>query len=371
MKAILALEDGRIFEGRSFGAEGEMAGEVVFNTSMTGYEEILTDPSYYRQIVTMTSPMIGNYGINVEDHESAKPWVSGLIVRENSRIVSNWRAKKSLADFLKEYHVVGIEGVDTRALTKHIRSAGAMKGVVSTIDSDYGRLVEKARHSAGLIGRDLVKEVAPQGGYGWNSNGKYTVAVMDCGVKHNILRELQALNCRVTVLPAGVSYQEIMQLRPDGILLSNGPGDPSAVPYVVEMVQKIMFEQPDLPMMGICLGHQILALALGGRTYKLKFGHRGGNQPVKDLKTGRVAITSQNHGFCVDMSSLNDQEVEVTHVNLNDQTVEGIKHRQHPLFSVQYHPEAAPGPFDAKYLFRNFIEMIRNYKGERNYAETK
>ncbi len=371
MKATLALEDGRIFEGKSFGASGEKTGEVVFNTSMTGYQEILTDPSYCGQIMTMTYPMIGNYGINQEDSESGKSWVSGMIVRENSPIVSNWRAKQSLSDFLKEHQVIGIEGIDTRSLTKHIRSAGAMKGSISTIDLDHDRLVEKARLSKGLIGRDLVKEVVSENEYNWNINGQHRIGVIDCGVKYNILRELESLGCRLTIVPASASHEQITALNLDGVLLSNGPGDPKGVPYLISTVRKLISENPDLPIMGICLGHQILALALGGRTYKLKFGHRGGNQPVKDLRTGKVDITSQNHGFCVDMSSLNDEEIEVTHINLNDQTVEGMRHRKHPIFSVQYHPEASPGPFDAKYLFRDFIEMIKNYKGGKDHASKK
>jgi carbamoyl-phosphate synthase small subunit len=363
MKAIIALEDGSIFEGSAFGATGETTGEVVFNTSMTGYQEILTDPSYRGQIVTMTCPLIGNYGVNEEDSESAKPQVQGFIVKENSPIISNWRAQKSLDAFLKEHHIPGIEGVDTRALTRHIRRAGAMKGILSTEDPDKDRLIEKAQRSLGLLGRDLVREVTCPNSYNWSESGKYHVVVMDFGVKHNILRLLTEAHCQVTVVPATTSAESIWEMQPDGILLSNGPGDPAGVPYVVQTVQKLMNHPPltthPFAIMGICLGHQILGLALGGKTYKLKFGHRGGNQPVKEISTGKVSITSQNHGFCVDMESLKDKAVEVTHINLNDHTVEGMRHKSAPIFSVQYHPEAAPGPHDAKELFAKFIALMQ------------
>ncbi len=362
MKAVIALEDGRIFTGRAFGATGERTGEVVFNTSMMGYEEILTDPSYHGQIVTMTYPLIGNYGVNEENFESVKPQVEGFIVKECSRIFSNRRAQKSLDAFLKENNIPGIEGVDTRALTRHIRCAGAMKGVISTEDPDQDSLIEKARTAPGLVGRDLVKEVTCRQVYEWNNNGKYRVLVIDCGVKHNILRELTNAGCQVTVAPASVKLAEILKINPDGLLLSNGPGDPEGVPYVTETVKRVISQLPDLPVMGICLGHQILGLALGGKTYKLKFGHRGGNQPVKDLSTGKVSITSQNHGFCLDIRSLKDKEVEATHINLNDHTLEGIKDKKHPIFSIQYHPEASPGPHDAKYLFAEFIELMKKNK---------
>lgn len=375
MRAMIALEDGRIFAGRAFGARGEKAGEVVFNTSMMGYQEILTDPSYCGQIVIMTYPLIGNYGVNEEDFESAKPQVEGFIVREYSRSFSNWRAQKSLAEFLKENNILGVEGVDTRALTRHIRCAGAMKGIISTEDLDGESLVKKAKASPGLVGRDLVKEVTCGQTYVWpqltvNSEQltekQFKVVVIDCGVKFNILRILEKQGCQVTVVPAKTSAEEILEMRPDGLLLSNGPGDPAGVPYVIETVKELIYHLSSiiyhLPIMGICLGHQILGLALGGVTYKLKFGHRGGNQPVKDLSTGKVSITSQNHGFCVDLRSLKDKEVEVTHINLNDRTLEGMRHKKYPLFSIQYHPEASPGPHDANYLFREFIELMKKNK---------
>jgi carbamoyl-phosphate synthase small subunit len=382
MSALVALEDGTIFEGISFGAEGEAFGEVVFNTSMSGYQEILTDPSYKGQIVTMTYPLIGNYGVNEQDVESWKPHVEGFVVREYSPTYSNWRATGSLADYLKKHGLVAIEGVDTRALTKHIRQAGAMKAVISTKDLDPKNLVEKARSSPGLIGRDFVKEVTCSEPYRWEdlrhrlgddqftlaslelrtkaNAPPYRVVALDCGVKYNILRLLSAVGCDVTVLPAHASPDEILALHSEGIFLSNGPGDPEGVPYVVETVRTLL---PRKPIFGICLGHQILGLAMEGRTFKLKFGHRGGNQPVKDLNTGKVDITAQNHGFCVDMETLDPEEVELTHVNLNDQTLEGMRHRKLPIFSVQYHPEASPGPHDASYLFQSFVDMMEAKRG--------
>jgi carbamoyl-phosphate synthase small subunit len=383
MRAMVALEDGTVFEGTSFGAQGEAFGEVVFNTSMSGYQEILTDPSYKGQIVTMTYPLIGNYGVNDQDVESWKPHVEGFVVREYSPSYSNWRATGSLGDYLKKNGIVGIEGIDTRALTKHIRQAGAMKAVISTEDLDPQSLVQKAMASLGLVGRDLVKEVTCAEPYRWKDLQRrpgheqwtptslseprakpdapaYHVVALDCGVKYNILRLLGAAGCDVTVLPAHASAEEVLALNPEGIFLSNGPGDPEGVPYVAETVRKLLTEKP---IFGICLGHQILGLALEGRTFKLKFGHRGGNQPVKDLKTGKVDITAQNHGFCVDMETLNPDEVELTHINLNDQTLEGMRHRKLPIFSVQYHPEASPGPHDASYIFRSFVEMMEANRG--------
>ncbi len=370
-KAILALEDGVEFEGWSFGFSGEKTGEVVFNTSMTGYQEILTDPSYKGQIVIMTYPLIGNYGINQQDIESQDPKVEGFIVKENSPIFSNWRGVHSLSDYLIRHHIMGVEGMDTRAITKHIRLAGAMKAVLSTDDLDRNRLIEKAKASPGLIGRDLVKEVTCRSPFSWKdsndpqfsnhhfsppiSHAQLKVVALDYGIKYNILRSLCDWNCEVTVLPASSSPESILSFQPDGILLSNGPGDPEGVPYAIETIRQLIGKKP---IFGICLGHQLLGLALGGKTFKLKFGHRGANQPVKDLRTGKVMITSQNHGFCVDPRSLDPAEVEPTQINLNDQTLEGMRHKRFPILSVQYHPEASPGPHDTQDLFGEFVKMM-------------
>jgi len=372
-KAILCLEDGRTFLGESFGAQGEATGEVVFNTSLSGYQEVLTDPSYKGQIVTMTYPLIGNYGINEEDSESERPQVQGFVVRELSAFPSNWRSRKPLDEYFKEYNIVGIQGIDTRALTKHIRDAGAQLGIISTLDFDMQSLRGKLEKAPHYVGRDLVKDVTCSQPYAWEegtgtflhsqrtppkpAEETFRVIVYDYGVKRNILRHLVDEGCDVTVVPASFSAEEVLGLRPQGICLSNGPGDPAAIPYVIDNVKKLITK---LPIMGICLGHQLLGLALGGKTYKLKFGHRGGNQPVKDLGTGKVAITAQNHGFCVDLETLDTREVLLTHINLNDQTLEGFQHKQLPLFSVQYHPEAAPGPHDASYLFKQFRELMKH-----------
>jgi carbamoyl-phosphate synthase small subunit len=361
MKALLVLEDGTVFEGLSFGAEGESCGEVVFNTSMAGYQEILTDPSYKGQIVTMTYPLIGNYGINAEDSESVRPFVEGFVVREYSKIASNWRGEESLSRYLMKNGIVAIEGIDTRYLTLHIREQGAMRAVLSTKDLDPQSLLEKARKVPSMVGMDLVKDVSGIAVRHWkeeacSSKGKrLKVTVIDCGAKFNIMRELTRRNCQVSVVEATTPADVILQGAPDGVLLSNGPGDPAAVEYVVSTTRALIGK---VPLFGICLGHQMLGLALGGTTYKLKFGHHGGNQPVKDVKTGKVAITVQNHGFCVDLNSLDKKSIEITHVNLNDHTLEGMRHKKLPLFSVQFHPEAAPGPHDAQYLFDDFIKMM-------------
>jgi len=360
MQAILALEDGTVFKGKSFGVSAEKYGEVVFNTSMSGYQEIITDPSYKGQIVAMTYPLIGNYGINPEDAESRKAFLDGFVVKEYSQIASNWRSQKSLGEYLKENNIMGIEDIDTRALTLHIRQAGAMKAVLSTVDLDEKALIKKAKDSQGLLGVDLVKKVTSNKNYTWlkmQAKG-YKVVVLDCGVKHNTLNKLIENECEVVVVPADTTADEILKMKPKCLLLSNGPGDPAAVTYVVETVKKLIGK---IPIFGICLGHQMLGLALGGKTYKLKFGHHGANHPVKDLKTGKISITTQNHGFCVDIDSLDKKDIEITHVNLNDKTLEGMRHKRFPAFSVQFHPEASPGPHDAEYLFKDFVSMMRKY----------
>lgn len=357
MKALIALEDGTVFEGRSFTGPGETQGELVFNTSMTGYQEILTDPSYNGQIVTLTYPLIGNYGVNPEDVESYQPHAKGLVIGECSRVASNWRSSQSLADYLRTHQILGVDQVDCRAVTLHIRSKGAMKCVISTEDLDPKSLVQRAKDSPGLVGRDLVTEVSTKKPYVFSGseNGARKIAVLDCGIKTNQLRILRDLGCRLHVFPNSLKADEILGLKPDGFFLSNGPGDPEGVPHVVAELKKIV--TTGLPTFGICFGHQLLGLALGGKTFKLKFGHRGGNQPVIELATGRVDITSQNHGFAVDIKSL-PNDVETTHINLNDKTSEGQRHKKWPVFSVQYHPEAAPGPNDAFHLFDRFVKMV-------------
>jgi len=360
MRAILALADGTIFEGEQFGTTGETVGEVVFNTSMTGYQEVLTDPSYKGQIVTMTYPLIGNYGCNEADVESIGPQVEGFVVREYSAYHSNWRSKWSLDTYLAEHDIIGIQGIDTRALTRRLRVHGVMNGCLSTGDLNPESLITKAKAWHGLVGWDLVQRVTCPSSYAWqqpeetNSHAKYRVVALDFGIKYNILRQLTEHGCEVQVVPARTTAEEILAAEPDGVFLSNGPGDPMPVDYAIETIRTLIGKKP---LFGICLGHQLLGLALGGKTYKLKFGHRGANQPVKHLETDRVEITSQNHGFCVDIDSL-PNSVDVTHVNLNDDTLEGIQHREYPIFSVQYHPEASPGPHDASYLFSRFTEMM-------------
>lgn len=394
--AKLALEDGTVFAGIAFGAEGEVDGEVCFNTSMTGYQEILTDPSYRGQIVTMTYPQIGNYGVNADDVENTRPHLAGFVVRENSRIDSNFRSQGDLEDYLRDNNVVGLAGIDTRRLVRVLRTAGAMKGVLSSVDLDDASLVAKAKSSPGLVGRDLVREVIPadrrewEAGLGpWNqfayvattasggpqppessssadstlashpglatdsANERHVVA-LDFGMKWNIARHLKSQGCRVTILPGTATADEVLSLEPDGIFLSNGPGDPEPVSYAIDTIGQLVGQRP---VFGICLGHQLLALACGAKTFKLKFGHRGANQPVQNLDTGKVEITAQNHGFAVEEESL-PGELEITHRHLNDDTIAGLRHRQHPAFSVQYHPEASAGPHDSQYLFRQFRAMM-------------
>jgi len=369
--AKLALEDGTVFTGRAFGAAGTSEGEVVFNTSMTGYQEILTDPSYKGQIVTMTYPLIGNYGINTEDVESKKPHVAGFIVKEFPPVYSNYRASMSLHDYLKANNIIGIEGIDTRALVRKLRISGAMRGILSTEILDDAKLVEKARAAAQMEGADWVKAVMPSEESQWSEKqGRWSqgavergdglhVVALDCGAKSNILRHLAERGVKVTVLPPDVTTEEILRHKPDGLFVSNGPGDPAVLDYAVKPIQGALGK---VPIFGICLGHQLLGRAIGAETYKLKFGHRGGNQPVKNLDTGRVEITSQNHGFAVEQKSLEAKGGVVTHLNLNDGTVEGFRHKTLPVFSVQYHPEASPGPHDASYLFDAFVDMMKTKK---------
>ena len=374
MKAALALTDGRVFYGRALGATGEVTGEVVFNTSMSGYQEILTDPSYHGEIVTMTYPLIGNYGVNFEDVESGRPHLAGFVVKEASEFPSNWRSEMSLDAYLKEQNIVGLQGIDTRALVRHIRDKGAQTGILSTLDLDADSLVAKARQAPSIVGRDLVKEVTCKEPYHWTegpwglesgylavaAQARYKVVAYDFGIKRNILRNLVACGCDVTIVPADMPAEEVLAMQPDGVFLSNGPGDPEPLVYARDNIRKLLGK---VPLFGICLGHQLLALALGGKTFKLKFGHRGGNQPVNRGGGHNVEITAQNHGFAVLADSIPDQAA-ITHTNLNDRTVEGICHAQMPAFSVQYHPEASPGPHDARYLFDEFIKMMENWKND-------
>jgi len=373
--AWFVLEDGTAFRGRAVGAEGEVFGEAVFNTSMTGYQEVLTDPSYKGQVVCMTTPHIGNYGVNEEDVESHRPWVEGFVIRELSPIASNYRSQEPLEAYLKRCGVVAIDGVDTRAVTLTLRRQGSMRCGLSTTEQDPARLVERARSSPEIVGRDLVKEVTCEAPYDWPLRRSsefrvpssestrnpqpetlnFHIVVMDYGVKYNLLRRLAAAGCRVTVMPAGATAVEVLARDPDGVVLSNGPGDPAAVPYAIDTIQALMGRAP---MLGICLGHQLLGLAYGGETFKLKFGHHGGNHPVQDLATGKVEITTQNHNFAVRIDSIPGRAVEVTHKNLNDGTVEGMRHRDLPMCSLQYHPEAAPGPHDARKAFQRFVELM-------------
>ena len=375
MKAILALEDGRTFEGESFGYTGTTTGEVCFNTSMTGYQEIITDPSYRGQIVTMTYPLIGNYGVNPEDAESSQPHVRGLVIGELSPVASNWRSHQSLPDYFAEHKIIGIEDIDTRALSKHIRSAGAMRSCIST-ELTAEEAVKAAKESTPMEGSDFVQEVSTPETTVWDGESrewvlvspsanqetnykelpevKYNIVAYDFGIKYDILRHLRQAGFNITLVNSRTSAEEVLAMKPDGVFLSNGPGDPAALDYIHTEVKKLLGQTP---LFGICLGHQILTHAFGGKTYKLKFGHRGGNHPVKDLRTGKISITAQNHGFATDPDSL-PEDIEITHMNLNDDTVEGFRHKKIPAFSVQYHPEAAPGPNDATYFFEEFAELI-------------
>ncbi|VAW16572.1 Carbamoyl-phosphate synthase small chain, partial [hydrothermal vent metagenome] len=367
--AILFLEDGRSFLGRSLSIEGERSGEAVFNTSMTGYQEILTDPSYAGQIVTMTYPLIGNYGVNKEDVESNKIHVKGFVVKEYCRHHSNFRATQSLIDYLNENGILAVEGIDTRALTRHLREKGAMKAVISTEDFDEKSLAEKISKTPSMAGADWVGKVTTEKAYVRSPSGglqaKYVIAAIDCGIKTNIIRIFNQLGCDIHVFPSTVTSTEIENLNPDGVFVSNGPGDPAAVKSVSQTIQKFFGR---IPVFGICLGHQIIGLALGAKTYKLKFGHRGANHPVRDSMNNRIGITSQNHGFCVDIDSLDANDIESVNINLNDQTLEGFRHKTMPIISFQHHPEAAPGPHDVQYLFNTFIDLMKKHKEVQSHA---
>ena len=375
MQAILALEDGRIFRGKGYGAKGECHGEVVFNTSITGYQEIFTDPSYSGQIVVLTNPEIGNYGTTPEDNESTRPFIEGLIVREFSRVSSNWRSQQVAEEYLEQFKIPVLGDIDTRSLVRHLRDNGVMRGVISTLESDAEKLVAKARSFPKMDGMDLAKVVTTKHTYVWETGERshlpdeivgvkdeperFHVVAYDFGIKHNILRKLRGECCKVTVVPAQTHAEDVLALKPDGVFLSNGPGDPEPCTYAVDNIRRLMGRTP---IFGICLGHQLTGIALGGKTFKLKFGHHGGNHPVKQLQSGKVEITAHNHNFAVDPDSLAHSEVELTHMDLNDNTLEGMRHRNLPLFTVQYHPEASPGPHDSHYLFKDFVKLMEEFK---------
>jgi carbamoyl-phosphate synthase small subunit len=373
MQAILALEDGRVFRGKGYGAKGECCGEVVFNTSITGYQEIFTDPSYAGQMVVLTNPQIGNYGTNPDDDESQKPYIEGLIVREFSPVASNWRAQQVTDEYLERYGITVLADIDTRALVRHLRDHGVKRGVISTAETDPDKLIAKARAIPKVDGTDLAKVVTTQECYEWKESTiepgtvvsvpepKHHVVAYDYGIKRNILRMLTSLACRVTVVPAMTSVGDVLAMKPDGVFLSNGPGDPEPCTYAQESIRRLMGRTP---IFGICLGQQLIGIALGGKTYKLKFGHHGGNHPVKHLQTGKIEITAHNHNFAVDPETLNHNEVELTHRDLNDNTLEGLRHRSLPLFAVQYHPEASPGPHDSHYLFKDFVKLMETWRGK-------